>query len=164
LNLLSLFVIARNSAFTYKGKAANIRDVGRELGVRYVLEGSVRRSENQLRITAQLIDAVQGQHLWSERYDRPLQEIFAVQDEIRQQIVFALKVKFTPEEQERFKNAPTNNLEAYDYFLRGWQLGWRTTKEANAQARQMFEKALELLSFVKRKRHLNYRVHGRSEA
>jgi len=89
--IASLFVIARNSAFTYKGKAANIRDVGRELGVRYVLEGSVRRSDNQLRITAQLIDATQGQHLWSERYDRPLQEIFTVQDEIRQQIVFALK-------------------------------------------------------------------------
>jgi adenylate cyclase len=101
--LASLFVIARNSAFTYKGKAANIRDVGRELGVRYVLEGSVRRSDNQVRITAQLIDALQGQHLWSERYDRPLQDIFAVQDEIRQQIVFALKVKLTPEEQHALR-------------------------------------------------------------
>jgi TolB-like protein/Flp pilus assembly protein TadD len=142
--IASLFVISRNSAFTYKGKAVKVQDVGREMGVRYVLEGSVRKSDNQVRITAQLIDAIQGQHLWSERYDRPLQDIFAVQDEIRQQIVFALKVKLTPEEQERFKNAPTNNLEAYDYYLRGWQLGWRTTKETNIQARQMFEKAIEL--------------------
>ncbi len=142
--IASLFVIARNSAFTYKGKAVKVQDVSRELGVRYVLEGSVRRSDNQVRITAQLIDATQGQHLWSERYDRPLQDIFAVQDEIRQQIVFALKVKLTPEEQARFKTAPTNNLEAYDYYLRGWQLSWRTTKETNIQARQMFEKALEL--------------------
>jgi adenylate cyclase len=108
------------------------------------LEGSVRRSDNQLRITAQLIDATQGQHLWSERYYRPLQEIFTVQDEIRQQIVFALKVKLTPEEQTRFKIAPTNNLEAYDYLLRGWQLFQHTTKETNFQARQMFETALEL--------------------
>ena len=120
--IASLFVISRNSAFTYKGKAVKVQDVSRELGVRYVLEGSVRRSDNQVRITAQLIDATQGQHLWSERYDRPLQDIFAVQDEIRQQIVFALKVKLTPEEQARFKTAPTNNLEAYDYYLRGWQL------------------------------------------
>src|SRR5215510_678851 len=121
-----------------------VQDVSREMGVRYVLEGSVRKSDTQVRNTAQLVDAVQGQHLWSERYDRPLQEIFAVQDEIRQQIVFALKVKLTPEEQARFKTAPTNNLEAYDYYLRGWQLWSRLTKETNTQARQMFEKALEL--------------------
>jgi adenylate cyclase len=142
--IASLFVISRNSAFTYKGKAVKVQDVSREMGVRYVLEGSVRRSDNQVRITAQLIDAIQGQHLWSERYDRPLQDIFAVQDEIRQQIVFALKVKLTPEEQTRFKSAPTSNPEAYDYYLRGWQLWWRTTKETNIQARQMFEKAIEL--------------------
>jgi len=140
----SLFVISRNSAFTYKGKAVKVQDVSRELGVRYVLEGSVRRSDTQVRITAQLIDAIQGQHLWSERYDRPLQDIFVVQDEIRQQIVFALKVKLTPEEQARFKIAPTNNLEAYDYNLRGWQLFEHMTKEVNIQARQMFEKAIEL--------------------
>jgi TolB-like protein/cytochrome c-type biogenesis protein CcmH/NrfG len=142
--LASLFVISRNSAFTYKGKAVKVQDVSREVGVRYVLEGSVRRSDNQLRITAQLIDATQGQHLWSERYDRPLQDIFAVQDEIRQKIVLALRVKLTPEEQTRFKRAPTNNLEAYDYFLRGAQLFWRSTKETNIQAQQMFEKATEM--------------------
>jgi TolB-like protein/class 3 adenylate cyclase len=140
--LASLFVIARNSASTYKGKAVKVQDISRELGVRYVLEGSVRRSDNQVRITVQLIDATQGQHLWSERYDRPLQDIFAVQDEIRQQIVFALKVKLAPEEQARFKTAPTNNLEAYDYYLRGLQLFWHMTKETNAQARQMYEKAI----------------------
>jgi adenylate cyclase len=142
--IASLFVISRNSAFTYKGKAVKVQDISRELGVRYVLEGSVRRSDNQVRITVQLIDAIQGQHLWSERYDRPLQDIFTVQDEIRQQIVFALKVKLTPEQQARFKDAPTNNLTAYDYYLRGLQLGLRMTKETNTQARQLFEKALEL--------------------
>jgi len=144
----SLFVIARNSAFTYKGKAVKVQDVSREMGVRYVLEGSVRKADNQVRITAQLIDATTGEHLWSERYDRPLIDIFALQDEIRQKIVFALKVKLTPEEQRWFRLAPTNNLEAYDYWLRGQESFFRALfegkKEANAQARRMFEKAVEL--------------------
>ena len=139
-----LFVIARNSAFTYKGKAVKVQEVGREVGVRYVLEGSVRKMDGQVRITAQLIDAPTGQHLWAERYDRPLPEIFALQDEIRQKIVTALRVKLTPEEQERFKRAPTDNLEAYDYYLRGASYFLRLTKEANTQARQMLEKAIEL--------------------
>ena len=99
----SLFVISRNSAFTYKGKAVKVQEVSRELGVQYVVEGSVRKAGDQVRITAQLIDATKDQHLWSERYDRPLTDIFALQDEIRQKIVFALKVKLTPEEQERFQ-------------------------------------------------------------
>ena len=144
----NLFVIARNSAFTYKGKAVKVQDVSREMGVRYVLEGSVRKSDDQVRVTAQLIDGLTGGHVWSERYDRPLQEIFALQDEIRQKIVFALKVRLTLEEQERFQRAPTNNLEAYDFYLRGWESFLRahleTKKELNEQARQMFEKALEL--------------------
>src|SRR5262249_21966675 len=135
----SLFVIARNSAFTYKGNAVKVQDVSRELGVRYVLEGSVRKAGDQVRITAQLIDATTGEHLWSERYDSPLKDIFTLQDEIVQKIVFALRVKLTPEEQARFKTAPTNNLEAYDYFLRGSQLLSRT-REMNIQARQLFEK------------------------
>ena len=143
----SLFVIARNSAFTYKGKAVKVQDVSREMGVRYVLEGSVRKADNQVRITTQLIDATTGGHLWSERYDRPLKDIFALQDEIRQKIVFALKVKLTPEEQARFKSAPTNNLDAYDYFLRGREAidhaFFESRKEANEQAGQMFEKAIE---------------------
>lgn len=146
--LSSLFVIARNSAFTYKGKATKVQDISRELGVRYVLEGSMRKSDNQIRVTAQLIDATTGGHLWSERYDRPLQDIFALQDDIRQKIVFALKVKLTSEEQARFTSAPTNNLEAYDYYLRGREAGDRafleSKKEASEQARQMYEKAIEL--------------------
>jgi adenylate cyclase len=144
----SLFVIARNSAFSYKGKSPKIQEVSRELGVRYVLEGSVRKSDNQVRITAQLIDATTGGHLWSERYDRPLKDIFALQDEIMQKIVFALKVKLTAEEQARFRQAPTNNLEAYDFYLRGLETQWRgfyeTKEELNAQARRMYEKAIGL--------------------
>lgn len=121
-----------------------MQDISKELGVRYVLEGSVRKSDNQVRITAQLVDATTGGHLWSERYDRSLQKIFALQDEIRQKIVTALKVKLTKEEQERFRQAPTNNLEAYDYYLRGLEAYWLLTKEANVRARQMWEKALVL--------------------
>ncbi|HEV8711281.1 MAG TPA: adenylate/guanylate cyclase domain-containing protein [Candidatus Binatia bacterium] len=129
--LSELFVIARNSAFTYKGKAMKVQDVSWELGVRYVLEGSVRKVDSRLRITAQLIDAPTGQHLWAERYDRPLPEIFALQDEIRQKIVTALKVKLIPEEQERLRRFPTDSLEAYDYFLRGLWHGSHYTKETN---------------------------------
>ncbi|HEV8711803.1 MAG TPA: adenylate/guanylate cyclase domain-containing protein [Candidatus Binatia bacterium] len=140
----SLFVIARNSSFTYKGKAVKVQDVSRELGVRYVLEGSVRKAGNQVRISAQLIDATTGGHLWSGRYDRELRDIFAVQDEIGQKIVTALKVTLTPDEQERFRRAPTNNLEAYNYYLRGMEYAWHLTKETIAQARQMFEKAIAL--------------------
>jgi adenylate cyclase len=143
-----LFVISRNSAFTYKGKAVKLPEVSRELGIRYVVEGSVRKAGDQLRITAQLVDAIKDQHLWSERYDRPLKDIFALQDEIRQKIVTALRVKLTPEEQERFQHAPTNNLEAYDYWLRGLESYLRAfyevKKEANEQVRQMFERAVEL--------------------
>ena len=95
-----------------------------------------------------MIDATTDHHLWAERYDRPLTDIFALQDEIRQKIVTALKVKLTPEEHERFQRAPTNNLEAYDFYLRGVESSWRafyeTKKEANVQARQMYEKAIEL--------------------
>jgi adenylate cyclase len=144
----SLFVISRNSAFTYKGKAVKLPEVSRELGVQYVVEGSVRKAGDQVRITAQLVDATKDHHLWSERYDRPLTELFALQDEIRQKIVTALKVKLTPEEHEQFQRAPTNNLEAYDFYLRGEESRLRawyeTKKEANEQARQTFERALEL--------------------
>ena len=140
----SLFVIARNSAFTYKGKAVKVQDVSKELGVRYVLEGSVRKADNQVRITAQLIDATTGGHLWSERYDRPLQDIFALQDEVVQKIVTTLKLQLTVQEQGILVRKTTDNLEAYDYYLRGREHFNRFTQEANAQARQMFEKALEL--------------------
>jgi len=142
--LSGLFVIARNSAFVYKGKTVDVREVQRKLGVRYVLEGSVRKADSQVRITAQLVDASTGYHLWTERYDRLLKDIFALQDEIRQKIVTALRVKLTQDEQERFQRAPTENLEAYDYYLRGLEYLSRLTKEMNAQARQMFERAVEL--------------------
>lgn len=141
-----LFVIARNSAFTYKGKAVKVQDVSKEMGVCYVLEGSVQKTEQRVRVVVQLVDATTGYHLWAERYDQPLKDIFALQDEIVQKIVTALKVKLTPEEQARFQRAPTANLEAYDYYLRGMEAFWRayyeTKKEGNGQARQMFENAI----------------------
>jgi adenylate cyclase len=140
----ALFVIARNSAFTYKGKPVDVKAVSRELGVRYVLEGSVRKADGRVRITAQLVDGTTGHHLWAESYDRDLKDTFAVQDEVRQKIVMALKVKLTPEEEEWFRREPTANLEAYEHVLRGIESLYRYTKEANIQARQMFEKALEL--------------------
>lgn len=142
--LSGLLVIARNSVFTYKGKAVDVGEVSRKLGVRYVVEGSVRRAGNRVRINAQLVDATTGGHLWAERYDRELQDIFALQDEVTQKIVFALKITLTPEEQARFRQAPTNSLEAYDCFLRGEAYLWHFTKETHAQARQMFDRALEL--------------------
>ena len=142
--LSSLFVIARNSAFTYKGKAVRVQDVGRELGVRYVVEGSVRKAANRVRVTAQLIDAATGGHLWAQTYDRELQDIFAVQDEVTQKIMFALKVTLTPEEQARFRRTSTRDLEAYDYFLRGKEQHLRFTKEAHVQAKQLFEKAIAI--------------------
>ncbi|MCH9051598.1 MAG: adenylate/guanylate cyclase domain-containing protein, partial [Proteobacteria bacterium] len=139
-----LFVIARNSAFTYKGRAVRVQEVSRELGVRYVLEGSVRKAGNRVRITAQLIDGMSGGHLWAERYDRDLTDIFALQDEITEKIVAALQVTLTEREQEEVACHCTDNLEAYDYFLRGRAYHARATKETNAQAREMFERAIEL--------------------
>src|SRR5262245_51765341 len=140
----SLFVISRNSAFTYKGKAAKIPDISREMGVRYVLEGSVRRAGERVRITAQLIDATTDHHVWAERYDRALQDIFALQDEITQKIVATLKLQLILQEQGYSVRKHTDNLEAYDAFLRGMEYRWRLTKEANTQARQLFEQALTL--------------------
>jgi adenylate cyclase len=140
----SLFVIARNSAFTYKGKAVKVQDVGREMGVRYVLEGGVLKAEDTVRVTAQLIDATTGYHLWSERYDRPLQNILRLQDEIVQRIVTTLKLQLTLQEQGHIVRKHTDNLEAYDYFLHGIELCFRYTPEANTQARQLWEKAVVL--------------------
>jgi TolB-like protein/DNA-binding winged helix-turn-helix (wHTH) protein/Flp pilus assembly protein TadD len=142
--LSSLFIIARTSAFTYKGKAAKVQDISREMGVRYVLEGSVRKTNEQMRIIGQLIDATTGEHLWSEHYDRPLTDIFAIQDEIVQKIVTTLKLQLTLTEQGFIVRKTTNNLEAYDSLLRGVDHFFRRTQEANVQARQMFENALAL--------------------
>lgn len=139
-----LFVIARNSAFTYKGKVVKVGEVGRELRVRYVLEGSVRKVGNRVRITAQLIDSITEGHLWAERYDRDLEDIFALQDEVTQKIVTALAVKLTEDEQGRLVRIYTDNMEAYDYYLRGLEYLYRLTEEGIDQAREMFDKASEL--------------------
>ncbi len=139
-----LFVIARNSAFTYRGRAVNVQEVSRALGVRYVLEGSVRKAGNRVRIAAQLVDGTTGGHLWAERYDRDLTDIFAVQDEVTREIVAALALKLTQGEQRRLERKGTDNLEAYDYYLRGRQLAWRRSKEANDEARVLLERAIAL--------------------
>ena len=139
-----LFVIARNSVFTYKGKPVNVRDVGHDLGVRYVLEGGVQRAGGRVRITAQLVDAQTGYHLWAERYDRDASDIFAMQDDVTQQIVRALSVKVTETERARFGQTPTGVLQAYDLVLRGHDERKRTTRESNAEARRLFTLALEL--------------------
>ncbi len=117
-----LMVVARNSSFAYKGKTPDIRTVGRELGVTSVLEGSIRRAANRVRITAQLIDARTGAHLWAERYDRDLTDIFAVQDEVTMQIVGALRVKLQPVERQRLAGTRATNVAAHDAYLRGRQL------------------------------------------
>jgi adenylate cyclase len=143
-NVSNLFVIARNSTFTYKGKPVKVQQVAEELGVRYVLEGSVQRSGDRVRITAQLIDAVKGHHLWAKNYDREFGDIFALQDEITDQVTVALKVKLTEGEQVRIRRAHMNNAEAYDHWLRGLETYRSFTKENNDQARKLWEKASEL--------------------
>src|SRR5712691_425383 len=142
--IASLFVIARNTAFTYKGKAANVQDIGKELGVRYVLEGSVQKASDQVRIVVQLVDTITDAHVWSERYDRPFTDIFALQDEIVQKIVTTLRLQLTLQEQGWIVRKHTDNLEAYNSFLRGVDYFYHFTKEGNAQARQMWEKAVAL--------------------
>jgi adenylate cyclase len=139
-----LFVIARNSSSVYKGKAVNVQQVSRELGVKYVMEGSVRRSGNQLRITAQLIDATTGNHLWAERYDRELKDIFATQDEITMKILTSLQVSLTEGEAARMQAKGTNNLDAYLLFLQGWRETGSMNKDSNFLGRQMAEKAIAL--------------------
>ncbi|MCF6113584.1 adenylate/guanylate cyclase domain-containing protein [Mesorhizobium muleiense] len=142
--LPQLFVIARNSSFTFKGKNVHVQEVGRNLGVRYVLEGSVRKSGNRVRITAQLIDAASGGHLWAERFDRDLTDIFAVQDDVTQQIVGALAINLTEGDRQRLAPEHTGNIEAYDYFLRGRELWHRLTKETNVAARDLLQGAIKL--------------------
>jgi adenylate cyclase len=139
-----LFVIARNSVFTYKGRAVKPEQIGGELGVRYILEGSVRKAGNRVRITAQLIDATTGYHLWAEKYDGELKDVFALQDGITQQIVTALAPKLTAGERSPSVRQETNSIEAYDHFLRGFALFYKYRKESNAMARQMFGQALAL--------------------
>jgi adenylate cyclase len=139
-----LFVIARTSSFKYKGKKADIRTVGRELGVRYVLEGSVRKAGDKVRITAQLIDAKTNQHLWAERYDRGLKDIFALQDEITMKVINALQVELTEGEHARLWGKGTDNLQAYLKSLRAREHYLIQTKEGNALAQRTAEEAIAL--------------------
>jgi adenylate cyclase len=139
-----LFVIARNSTFAYKGKPVKIKQVAEELGVRYVLEGSVRKATDRLRITAQLIDALTGHHLWAERYDREQKDFFVLQDEITLKILNSLHVKLTGGEQDRIYGKGTNNLEAYIKVLQGREYYWHLNKESNIFAKKLFEEAIAL--------------------
>jgi adenylate cyclase len=139
-----LFVIARNSTFTYKGKAVKVKQVAEELGVQYVLEGSVRKSENHVRVTAQLIDALTGNHLWAERYDRDLKDIFALQDEITLKIIKALQVKLTSGEQARVTGKGTQNLNAYLKTLQAYEQFFRMNKQGSIMAKELAKEAIAL--------------------
>jgi adenylate cyclase len=139
-----LFVIARNSTFTYKGKPVKVQQVAEELGVRYVLEGSVRKAGDKIRITAQLVDALNGHHLWAEKYDRSIDDIFAVQDEITKKIITAMQVKLTEGEQVQAAARGTNSLEAYLKCLQGNELANQINPESNALAKQLAEEAIAL--------------------
>jgi adenylate cyclase len=144
--IAGLMVIARNSSFTYKGRSVDVRTVGRELGVRSVLEGSIRRVGKRVRITAQLVDATTGGHLWGERYDRDLTDIFEVQDDVTRRIVNALKVTLSPAENARLTAGGTSSMDAYDYVLRGRELllGKTKNRETFEQSIKLFMRALEL--------------------
>ncbi|MEE8549938.1 MAG: adenylate/guanylate cyclase domain-containing protein [Gemmatimonadota bacterium] len=139
-----LLVIARNSTFAYKGQSTDVREVAQQLGVRYVVEGSVRKAGGRIRINAQLIDAETGTHLWAERYDREATDVFSLQDEVRERIVAALRVTLTPAEEDRLARQLTHNAEAYDYYIRGLRQESFFTKEGNLESRRLFERALEL--------------------
>ncbi len=139
-----LFVIARSSTFTYKGRSVKVREVAEELGVRYVLEGSVRLAGDQVRINAQLIDATTGGHLWADRYDGSLANIFPLQDKVTEKIVAALALNLTDSEQAQLRRKPTDNLEAYDYYLRAKQGAYSYDGEGFADALSLYEKAVAL--------------------
>jgi len=139
-----LLVIARNTAFTYKGKAVKVQQIAQELGVPFILEGSVRKAGARVRVTAQLISSDNGAHVWADRYDRELTDIFAIQDEITHAIVEQLKVKLLPQEKKDIGKAPTANVEAYTYYLRGREFLHRHSKSYYHLARRMFAKAVEL--------------------
>jgi len=139
-----LFVIARNSSFSFKGRAVDVKQVGRELGVRYVLEGSVRKAGSRVRITGQLIDAATGAHLWADRFDGDLRDVFDLQDQVTASVVGAIAPRLERAEIERAKRKPTENLDAYDYFLRGLACVYQWTREANEEALRHFDRAVQL--------------------
>jgi adenylate cyclase len=140
----ALFVVARNTAFTYKGKPMKVREIAQELGVSFILEGSVRKAGSRVRVNGQLIDGRNGGHVWADRYDRDLTDIFAIQDEITHAIVEQLKVKLLPQEKKSIAQAPTANIEAYTFYLRGRQFMQRHSKSNYQLARRMFANAVEL--------------------
>jgi adenylate cyclase len=139
-----LFVIARNSSFTFKGKAVDVKEVGRRLGVRYVLEGSVRKASGKVRITGQLIDAVTGAHIWADRFERDLTDVFALQDEVTAAVVSAIQPKLLQTEIAISTRRRPENLTAYDYYLRAIQQNYVTTREGVAEAIRLAHRALEL--------------------
>jgi len=139
-----LFVIARNSTFTYKGRAVDMKQVGRELGVRYVLEGSVRKAGNRVRVTGQLIDTTTGVHLWADRFEGGLADIFDLQDQVTASVVGAIGPELERAEIERAKHKPTESLDAYDYFLRGLASVYRGNSDGIAEGLKMFYRAIEL--------------------
>ncbi len=140
-----LFVIDRASSFSYKGKPVRVQEVSRELGVKYVLEGGVQKAAGQLRVTAQLVDAISGAELWAERYDRPLQDIFSVQDELVRRIITTMGLQLVLWDRTGLQRPRgTDNLEAYDYDLRGWEYFFMVTREGYPKAREMWEKAIQL--------------------
>ena len=139
-------MIARNSSFTYKGRAVDVKQVGRELGVRYVLEGSVRKAANRVRITGQLIDATTGAHLWADRFEGSLDDIFELQDQVAERVVGAITPQLERAEIERAKRKPTESLDAYDYYLRGMANFHRGTREAISEALPLFSKAIRARS------------------
>ena len=138
------FVIARNSAFTYKGRAVDVKQVGRELGVRYVLEGSVRRGGNRLRITAQLIDAATGNHLWAERYDRDLADLFAVQDEITERVVAAIEPELYAAEHIRSQRKPPDSLDAWECVIRALSCIGQGTRDSDIEAEALCRRAIAI--------------------
>jgi Predicted integral membrane protein len=139
-----LFVIARNSSFTYKGRNVDVRQVGRELGVRYVLEGSVRKGGNRIRITAQLVEAETGNHLWAERYDRALGDVFAIQDEITKSVIGCIGPELYTAEHDRLKRKPPQNLDAWESFVRGMFLYSQHSDAGTKEALGMLDRAVEL--------------------
>ena len=140
----SLFVIARNSSFSYKGKSPDIRQVGRDLGVRHVLEGSVRKASGKVRITGQLIDAVTGAHIWADTFERDLTDVFALQDEVTVAVVSAIQPKLLQTEMEMATRRRSENLTAYDFYLRALQQACLTTREGLAEAVSLAHRAFEL--------------------
>jgi TolB-like protein/class 3 adenylate cyclase/Tfp pilus assembly protein PilF len=139
-----LFVIARNSSFAYKGRAVDVKQIGRELGVRYVLQGSVRKAGSKVRITGQLIDAATGVHLWADRFDGAVEDIFDLQDQVTASVMGAIGPKLEQAEIDRATRKPTENLDAYDHFLRGMASFHQWTKDGNVDALSSFHRAIEL--------------------